>query len=102
MRNEAKLTRTEITFEGALHIFDRARFNEEPREMRAADEFVVSRECPRALPAAGDAERIERGDDLAGPALPAPAGCGKAGGQFSVVRVNAQADDVQRVAAPRD
>ena len=61
----------------------------------------IVRKLLRALTAAGNTQLVERSNDFFGAPLASATDCGEPGLQCRIGGIDAKADDVQRVAAPR-
>jgi len=76
--------------------------DEKTRKMRTPYQLRVGGVLPRAVAAAGDAERLERGDDFLGAISPSATGRRQSSLQCRIGWIDAEADDMQSLAVPGD
>src|SRR3972149_5050053 len=100
VRNKTRLAAAEEALERGLDVLDDALLDEKTREMRTPYQSRVGGVLLRAFAAAGNAERLKRGDDFPGAIGPATAGRRQSGLQCRIGWIDAEADDMDSLAAP--
>ena len=102
MRHIARLALGEVAAEHLGGVAADTDLDEVAREVRARDEVGVAHVLERAGEGIGDAHARQAGGDLLRALFAATARGGEAGDQRLIVVIEAEADDVHRLARERD